>query len=397
MIENVGAAVTSCRAAPASPWPAVRTGRVTHPASVAAENEMSEAYPILEAGPLRGTSIGTLEHLNDLWSGAPTATDSLRAISIGRESRAQGSPRLFKTTLLDKIARAAQTLTRPSAAVRKLLMTDLANARPGPARLFYVLEQNGRVRSIPLKDFATAAQAWKDLNSIFLLEINAADAARVRSDVDPWLHGFDQVIAPLTVRPPPATVRSEVSTSVRIIEATGSNGGLAPPVAAALGRRDALRMRAHDERWPDSAAAGRLLGSSSDAGGKQKAFRERAALRLLGVRSAPDRTLYHPPFQFTDGGTVRPEFIELLQTLAENPALTHEQDANGWNRLSWLTRRRTELSERGLAEAAAADGVPEHEDTPDDTARTPETVFASDPAAVIALAREDAEAAHGRL
>lgn len=358
---------------------------------------MSEAYPILEAGPLRGTSIGTIEHLNDLLSNAPADTDSLRAISIGWESRAQGSPRLFKTTLLDKIARAAQTLTRPSDAVRKLLIADLANARSGPARLLYVLEQNGRVRSIPLKDFATTAQAWKDLNSIFLLEINAADAASVRSDVDQWLHGFDQVIAPLTVRPPPATVRSEVSASVRIIEATGSNDGVAPPVAAAIGRRDALLVRAHDERWPDSAAAGRLLGSSSDAGGKQKAFRERAALRLLGVWSAPDRTFYHPPFQFTDGGAVRPEFIELLQALAENPALTHEQDANGWNRLSWLTRRRAELSERGLAEDAVADGVPEHEDTLDDTARTPETVFASDPAAVIALAREDAEAAHGRL
>ncbi len=361
---------------------------------------MSEAYPILEAGPQRGTSIGTIEHLSDLSSDAPAATDSLRAISIGWESRAQGSTRLFKTTVIDKIARAAQALTRPSAAVRKLLIDDLANARPGPARLFYVLEQNRRVRSIPPEDFAITAHAWKDLSSIFLLEINAADAASVRSDVDQWLHGFDQVIAPLTVPMPPLTARAEVNASLQILETTNAlsrNEGTEPPIAAAIGRRDALLVRARDERWPDSAAAGRLLGSSSDAGGKQKAFRERAALRLLGVWSAPDRTFYHPPFQFTDGGTVRPEFIELLQALAENPALTHEQDVNGWNRLSWLTRRRAELSERGLAEDAAADGVPEHEDTLDDTARTPETVFASDPAAVIALAREDAEAAHGRL
>ncbi len=361
---------------------------------------MSEAYPILEAGPQRGTSIGTIEHLSDLSSDAPAAIDSLRAISIGWESRAQGSTRLFKTTVIDQIARAAQALTRPSAAVRKLLIDDLANARPGPARLFYVLEQNRRVRSIPLEDFATTAHAWKDLSSIFLLEINAADAASVRSNVDQWLHGFDQVIAPLTAPMPPLTARADVNASLRILKTTNAlsrNAGAEPPIAAAIGRRDALLVRARDERWPDSAAAGRLLGSSSDAGGKQKAFRERAALRLLGVWSAPDRTFYHPPFQFTDGGTVRPEFIELLQALAENPALTHEQDVNGWNRLSWLTRRRAELSERGLAEDAAADGVPEHEDTLDDTARTPETVFASDPAAVIALAREDAEAAHGRL
>ena len=361
---------------------------------------MSEAYPILEAGPLRGTSMGTIERLSDLAPATVTATDSLRVISIGWESRAQGSPRLFKTAVWDTIVRAAQAMTRPSAAVRKLLMADLANARSGPARFFYVLEQNRRVRSIPLEDFATTAHAWKDLNSIFLLEINAADAARVRSDVDQWLHGFDQVIAPLTVPMPPLTGRVETNASVQILETTHApsrNEGAEPPVAAALGRRDALLARAHDERWPDSAAAGRLLGSSSDAGGKQKASRERAARRLLGVWSAPDRTFYHPPFQFTDGGTVRPEFIELLQALAENPALTHEQDANGWNRLSWLTRRRTELSARGLAEDAAADGVPEHEDTLDDTARTPETVFAFDPEAVIALAREDAEAAHGRL
>lgn len=171
----------------------------------------------------------------------------------------------------------------------------------------------------------------------------------------------------------------------------------ASPAEAAIQRRDALLVRAREEHWPDSAAAGHLLGSGSDAGGKQIASRERAALRLLGVWSAPDRTFYHPPLQFNNGGAVQAEFIELLQALAKNPALSHEQDANGWNRLSWLTRRRTELSDRGLAEQAAPDGVAANQAELEDTARMPEAVFAFNPKAVIALAHEDAEWVRDRL
>ncbi len=191
---------------------------------------------------------------------------------------------------------------------------------------------------------------------------------------------------------PLLTVHSGVDTCMKIPDSAHAS-----PTEAAIARRDALLARAHEEHWPDSAAAGRLLGSANDVGGKQKASDERIAQRLLGVWSVPDHTFYYPPLQFTDDGKVKAEFIALLQALAENPALTHEQDANGWNRLSWLTRRRVELSDRSLAEDAAPEGVPESEAALDESARTPEAVFAFNPEAVIALAREDAEAVHGRL
>ena len=57
------------------------------------------------------------------------------------------------------------------------------------------------------------------------------------------------------------TVRSGVDTCMKFLDSTRAS-----PTEAAIHRRDALLARAREEHWPDSAAAGRLLGSANDVG-----------------------------------------------------------------------------------------------------------------------------------
>ena len=73
--------------------------------------------------------------------------------------------------------------------------------------------------------------------------------------------------------------------------------------------------------------------------------------------------------------------------------------------VSWSTPGGHRIVGKWLKSASAAtcvasvrpEGVPESESALDESARTPEAVFAFNPEAVIALAREDAEAVHGRF
>lgn len=355
----------------------------------------ADSFPVLEAAPARGEPFfGTIDARDALTPGAGgmIGADSLRVISLGRESRVQGSNKLVRTTFINAIARVARTLTRPSAPVHRQLLMDLSAYPSGPARLCYVMDSTHAVRRVLPSAFANTVRASQAFTDVFLFEIDTVDAAHVHAHFDDWLRSFDALLAPWDANAQLTTADIPV-----VIHEIPDPARSPSPITAAIDRRDALLARARAEGWPDSAAAGRLLGSSTDDGGKQKASRERAAGRLLGVWSTADRTFYHPRFQFSEAGAVTPAFVRLLETLAENPALTHAADANGWNRLAWLTRRRLELSERSLAEDAAPGGVPEDEDRLDNTARTPEEIFASAPEAVIRLAWEDAEAVRGRL
>lgn len=148
--------------------------------------------------------------------------------------------------------------------------------------------------------------------------------------------------------------------------------------------------------WPDSRAVGRQLGSSG-TGAESRVSRERTAGALFGVWAGRDRGGYrHPDFQFISSGSVHERLPELLDALARQSSLTHAKDRTGWKRAFWLYQPRGRLSVQALALRAAAPAQlradPARFAALDTTARTPAEVFASDPQAVIDLARDDAAA-----
>ncbi len=176
---------------------------------------------------------------------------------------------------------------------------------------------------------------------------------------------------------------------------------IGPPQEDPADRQALLRLResllARD--WPDSAAVGRRLGSS-DASALARVSRERAAGTLFGVWTGRDRGGYrHPDFQFLPSGSVHPRLPELLDALARQPDLTPQRDRSGWERAYWLYQPRGRLSVQALALRAASPAQlradPARFAAIDSAARTPAEVFATDPQAVIDLAREDAGHVHG--
>lgn len=187
--------------------------------------------------------------------------------------------------------------------------------------------------------------------------------------------------------------------------ATVQIGGSADPQddAAVLSFRESLLAL----DWPDSQAVGRQLGSTG-SGAESRVSRERAAGTLFGVWAGRDRGGYrHPTFQFLPSGSVHERLPELLDALARQSGLTQAADRTGWERAFWLYQPRGRLSAQALALRAAAPAQlradPARFAALDTVARTPAAVFASDPQAVIDLARDDAaalvppdvEAAHG--
>jgi hypothetical protein len=198
----------------------------------------------------------------------------------------------------------------------------------------------------------------------------------------------------LVIQPDPVSVATSVRGAVVIADAPREDK--LSPTELATQRRDALLSRAKSEHWPNSVAVGMFLGSVTDAAAKQRATRERAAGELFGIWSAGDRTFYHPPFQLLNDGRVHPQLHELLEALAAMPSFTAKADANGWGRMDWLYTPRGALSELSLAEEASEDGIAAEAAGLSSEARTPAEVFPWNPAAVIALAQEDAEAISDR-
>jgi len=148
--------------------------------------------------------------------------------------------------------------------------------------------------------------------------------------------------------------------------------------------------------WPDSQAVGRQLGSTG-SGAESRVSRERTAGTLFGVWAGRTRGGHrHPSFQFLPSGSVNPRLPELLDALARQPGMTPAVDKTGWERAFWLYQPRGRLSAQALALRAAAPAQvradPARFAALDTAARTPAEVFASDPQAVIDLARDDAAA-----
>lgn len=140
------------------------------------------------------------------------------------------------------------------------------------------------------------------------------------------------------------------------------------PAEAAAALRDELLAR----HWPTSVEVGRANGSRS-ANKAQWAKDKRDAGELLGVWSAAERSYRHPPFQFNAEGVLRPKVKDLLTALAAIPDFASTNDDGGWRKAFWL---------HGATLALAG---------PDGAARVPAEVFPTDPDAVIAAVRKDAE------
>lgn len=163
------------------------------------------------------------------------------------------------------------------------------------------------------------------------------------------------------------------------------------PEELAAKRRSALLDRARAESWPNSHNLRAMVHSDWLTDSPMAAAKARASGKLLGVWDDAHRLFYYPSFQFCENGRIHPKLQELLMALSNLSTFSAEEDANGWGRLSWLYNLRWSLSERDLAEAAAADGIAENEHLLSDDARMPVEVFAFNPEAVIALAIEDAK------
>lgn len=193
--------------------------------------------------------------------------------------------------------------------------------------------------------------------------------------------------------------------SVLVVGATSIGHGRGLPATLVIGRasdpQDDAAVLSFREGllaldWPDSHAVGRQLGSTG-AGAESRVSRERAAGTLFGVWAGHDRSGYrHPTFQFLPSGSVHERLPELLDALARQPGLTQAADRTGWKRAFWLYQPRGRLSVQALALRAAAPAQlradPARFAALDTAARTPAEVFASDPQAVIDLARDDAAA-----
>jgi hypothetical protein len=267
--------------------------------------------------------------------------------------------------------------------------------------LYFLFERGQRLRALPPGDAERVANAWAELVTAEQTPLDAGVLVEfLRADPDlpldqAWSElreTLDQILTPVPAPPVQASVTE-------------------PSVIIQTAPAEARRLTLLALNWPTSTDVGQRAGSTASNPG-QWAKDARDAGRLLGVWDQAQRTFRHPDFQFTADGTPRPEVRELLAAMAEHPDWTREADANGWRRTYWLYQPFRSLSRRALGfangkqlgaddlEGVDPDAALERIDqwltavAPEDTlARTPAEVFAEDPHAVIAHARQAAAAA----
>jgi len=169
---------------------------------------------------------------------------------------------------------------------------------------------------------------------------------------------------------------------------------LAPPSADAAAAESDAPASLRDEILATTLTAQEVLqrvhGRAEDA--KSWASRERRRDHLFGVWSSRGREFVHPDFQF-DGSQLHPYLPELLKVLRTRVGFDPMQtDKGGWARAYWLYSPHPGLS----AQALAAEGMDFSDPVTasmtlglaDATPRTPAAMFAREPEAVIALAKE---------
>ena len=329
--------------------------------------------------------------LGDL-AGAPAPRGSRVAMRVLFQADA------LTDTLMGQLRGLAdRVLSRSVHARARTVVEGCWEVRSDP-NLYFLYERGQRLRPVARDKAEPAAQAWAQLLSEsdtpldagVLLEFLRADP-HVSLD-QAWMdlrQALDLVLTPEA--PPP--LRLSLSE---------------PNVVIQTDPAEARRITLLDQKWPTSTEAGQSAGSKSANPG-QWAKDKRDAGQLLGVWDDGQRTFRHPPFQFTEDGSVRPEVKELLAAMAEHPLWTQEADINGWRRTYWLFQPFRSLSRRALAFAAAhpsGHGNALHDSpggafammddwltaaAPEDAlARTPAEVFVDDPQAVIAMARQAA-------
>lgn len=273
---------------------------------------------------------------------------------------------------------------------RRLHMMDLLGE--SALRSWVILDATRSLRRIAASNVRETVAAWKfaDARSgardTFLVEF----AGPAETDLETLLERIHHALA---IAPVPSIVRASTGEPTTLIQDVHPLPLTSEQ--ATIARRDALLARARSEAWPESGVVGQRLGSTTDEAGRQRAARDRQSGRLLGVRPPGEHTFVHPCFQFLVDGRIHPLVPDLLAALARNPELTGTADPGGWGRLGWLYQPRRSLSERSLAEDRAADGVTDDQML-DSRSRAPAEVFPDHPKAVIALAKQDAEAVSGR-
>lgn len=125
---------------------------------------------------------------------------------------------------------------------------------------------------------------------------------------------------------------------------------------AALDFRDELLGM----NWAGDTEIARLAGLPTGVDVGEYALQAREAGVLLGAWSAPRHAFVYPAFQFDQSGKPLPDVVELLALLPK------DDDRSGWRRTFWLYSPHAHLDKRSPAE-----------------------VFASDPARVLAVARDE--------
>lgn len=291
------------------------------------------------------------------------------------------------------VARQANTRSRR-------LVESLWQTHNDPSLLF-IYEGGRTLRPVSAEDAEATARAWADLSSLrndlahthvlveFLRDTSEQSGAHL------WNELRQALDLALTPEPLPA-----VHTSVS-----------EPSVIIQTDPAEARRATLLAQGWPTSSEAGVRAGKASSNPG-QWAKDARDAGRLLGVWDESRRTFIHPDFQFAPDGSLLPEVRELMAAMATHPEWSTEANVNGWRRAYWLYQPFRSLSRRALAFAASnpkGRGDPLHDSpegalammdewldlgAPEDAlARTPAEVFAENPQAVIALARQTAAAA----
>lgn len=303
--------------------------------------------------------------------------------------------------VMDYLVRVADRLVARQAHTRSRRLVESLWQTHNVPRLLFIYEGGRTLQPVTSEAAEAAARAWAEpaptRNDLahshvlveFLRNTHDLSADRLWDDLRRVLD------VALTPEPPPP---------IRF-------GAAEPTVLIQTDPAEARRATLLAQGWPTSTEAGARAGKATSNPG-QWARDARNAGRLLGVWDENRRTFIHPDFQFAPDGSLRPEVRELLAVMATHPEWTTEANANGWRRAYWLYQPFRSLSRRALKFAAfhpksqgnalhdapegaltmvdewLAVGAPE-----DDLARTPAEVFAENPQAVIALARQTAAAA----